>query len=212
MGGITEFIGPYLEEYGYPVLFFVVLVESFGVPAPGQTLLVMAALLAATGHFELPVVLVTVFSAAVIGDSIGWLLGHRGGRRLILRYGGWVGLNRHRFRRLHRYFHSYSGWFVTFARFFDVARQINGLLAGSVKMAFPRFLLFNALGAALWVSLWGFGAYYLGLGLDQSFGAFDAVVTWLMLAVAAAGALALVYWLVRRLLQRCRPTGTEPPG
>lgn len=211
MGGINEFIGPYLEEYGYPVLFVVVLVESFGVPAPGQTLLVMAALLAAAGHFNLWVVLIVVFVAAVIGDCIGWFLGHRGGRRLILRYGRWVGLNRRRFRRLHRYFHSYSGWFVTFARFVDVARQINGLLAGSVKMPFPRFLLFNVIGATLWVSLWGFGSYYVGLGLDESFASFDVVVIWLLFIIPAGVMLAGLVWLIRRLLRRRRMARVQPP-
>lgn len=205
MGGITEFVGQYLQEYGYPVLFLVVLVESFGLPAPGQTLLIMAAMLAAAGHFKLWAVLATVFFAAVIGDGIGWFLGRRGGRRLILRYGRWIGLNRHRFRRLHHYFDAYSGWFVVFARFIDVARQINGLLAGSVKMPFARFLLFNALGAALWVTSWGLGSYYLGRGLDQSFGLFDVIVAWLMHIVAAATLLGLLYWLIRRLVRRRRP-------
>lgn len=211
MGGIIEFVGPYLEEYGYSVLFLVVLVESFGVPAPGQSLLIMAALLAAAGHLDLWAVLATVFLAAVIGDSIGWFLGHRGGRRLILRYGSWVGLTRYRFRRLHRYFESYSGWFVTFARFFDVARQINGLLAGSVKMPFPRFLLFNAIGAAMWVSLWGFGSYYMGIGLDQSFAPFDVIVAWLMFIVAVAALLVVLYWFIRWLVQRRRPARSESP-
>lgn len=210
MGGIIEFIGPYLEEYGYPVLFLVVLLESFGLPAPGQTLLIMAAMLAAAGHFNLWVVLVTVFFAAVIGDCIGWFLGRRGGRRIILRYGRWVGLNRRRFRRLQRYFDAHSAWFVILARFFEVARQINGLLAGSVKMPFLRFLLFNATGAALWVALWGFGAYYLGLGLDDSFAPFDVIVIWLMFIVPAAALLAALAWLAR-LLWRRRAARAQPP-
>lgn len=211
MGGIAAHIEPYLQQYGYPVLFLVVLVESFGVPAPGQTLLVTAALLAATGSLNIWLVLVVAFVAAVCGDNIGYLLGQRGGRRLILRYGKWVGLNRHRFRRLRIHFGRYGDWFVIFARFFDVLRQLNGIFAGTVDMPLYRFTLFNALGAALWVSLWGFGAYYLGRGLSQWVGRFDTIATWLVLAVVAAGILFGFYWLVRWLWRR-RRTRTEPPA
>ncbi|MGH8224765.1 MAG: DedA family protein [Gammaproteobacteria bacterium] len=204
MGGITAHITPYLQQYGYPILFAIVLVESFGIPAPGQTLIITAALLAATGHLNLWAVLITAFAAAVLGDSIGYMLGRRGGRRLLLRYGGWVGLNRHRFRRLNKHFGRYGGWFVTFARFFDVLRQINGILAGTVDMPFYRFLLFNAIGAALWVSLWGFGSYYLGRGLNEWIGMFDAIATWLVLAVIAGGIIFFLVWLTRFLWRRYR--------
>lgn len=202
MEGIAAHIGPYLQQYGYPVLFAVILVESFGIPTPGQTLLITAALLAATGHLNLWLVLITAFAAATVGDNIGYMLGRRGGRRLILRYGGWVGLNRRRFRRLNIHFGRYGGWFVTFARFFDVLRQVNGVLAGTVDMPFYRFLLFNSLGAALWVSLWGFGSYYLGRGLDQWVGMFDHIAIWLVLAVVASGLLFFIVWLARLLWRR----------
>ncbi len=204
MGGIAAHIEPYLENYGYPVLFIVVLVESFGIPAPGQTLLITAALLAATGHLHIWWVLIVAFAAAVIGDNIGYALGQRGGRRLILRYGRWIGLNRHRFRRLRVYFGHYGDAFVVFARFFDVLRQLNGIFAGTVDMRLYRFVLFNALGAALWVSLWGFGAYYLGRGLNDWVGRFDTIATWLVLVVIAAGILFGLYALARWLWSRYR--------
>lgn len=209
MEGIAAHITPYLQQYGYPVLFAIILIESFGILAPGQTLLITAALLAGTGRLNIWLVLLTAFSAAVIGDSIGYLLGHRGGRRLLLRYGGWVGLNRQRFRRLNKHFGRYGGWFVTFARFFDVLRQINGLLAGTVEMPFYRFLLFNSLGAALWVSVWGFGSYYLGRGLDQWVGMFDTIAVWLMLAALAGGVLLFLNWFVRFLWRRYRRPDTD---
>ncbi|MDN5865094.1 MAG: DedA family protein [Gammaproteobacteria bacterium] len=208
MGGITEIIQGYLDQYGYPVLFFVVFVESFGVPAPGQTLLIAAALLAATGNLDLWIVLVITFVAAVSGDCIGWLLGHRGGRRLILRYGGWVGLNRHRFRRLRTHFNRHGEWFVTFARFIDFLRQINGLLAGSVRMPFLRFLIFNALGAALWVCIWGFAAYYVGQALEHWLDTFELIITWLFIAVMAGGLLFLLFRFARWLWGRYKRRGT----
>jgi membrane protein DedA with SNARE-associated domain len=195
------------------VLFFVILVESFGILAPGQTLLITAALLAATGKLSIWLVLAIAFVAAVIGDNIGYFLGQQGGRRLILRYGRWIGLNRHRFRRLRRYFARYGDWFVLFARFFDVLRQLNGIFSGTVDMRFYRFALLNALGAALWVSLWGFGAYYLGRGLNQWVSRFDRIATWLVLVVLAAGVLLGLYALVRWLYfryGRSEPRDNEP--
>ncbi|MGH8427491.1 MAG: DedA family protein [Gammaproteobacteria bacterium] len=191
-------IQTYLEQYGYPVLFLIVLIESFGIPAPGQTLLVAAALLAAAGKLTLAWVLVTAFAAAVIGDSLGYLLGRKGGHRLLIRYGGRFGLTKRVFIKVRRKFQRYSGWFVTLARFFDVLRQINGIVAGSAEMPFWRFLLFNVTGAALWVSLWGFGSYYLGRGLREWLSGFGDLATWLTLGVLALAVLLVAGWFWHR--------------
>lgn len=207
MGGIVHAIQSYLEQYGYPILFVTVFVESFGIPAPGQTLLITAAIFAATGKLVLWGVLVTAFAAAVIGDSLGYLMGLKGGRRLLIRYGGRFGIHRRRLSRLTRRFNRHGGWFVAFARFFDVLRQVNGLLAGSVEMPFHRFLFFNAAGAALWVSLWGIGAYYLGRGLRDWLHTFDFVATWLVIGVLALALVLVGWWLVRR-----HRRNREPPA
>ncbi len=210
MTAIIAAIQPYLERFGYPVLFLVIFIESFGVPAPGQTLLIAAALLAAGGNLHIAGVLVTAYLAAVIGDAIGWVIGARGGRRLILRYGKRFGLTRRRYRLLHLRFNRHGAWFVTFARFFDLLRQINGLLAGSADMPFLRFLLYNNLGAALWVGLWGLGAYFLGRGMKEVVGHYEVVVTWIMLVVAGIGLVTGLVWLARRLYRRRRGAVKEP--
>lgn len=204
MGGFVAAIQPYFERYGYPILFLTVFIESFGIPAPGQTFLVTAALLAATGKFSLWGVLATAFLAAVIGDSLGYLLGAHFGRRLLLRFGHHVGLDQHRLLKLSRQFDRHGAWFVTIARMFDVLRQINGILAGSMKMRYYRFLFFNALGAALWVSLWGFGAFYLGRGLRRWLSHAGSVAMPIVLAVLGVALVVLVWWIVhhRRKLHR----------
>ncbi|HEX5313819.1 MAG TPA: DedA family protein [Gammaproteobacteria bacterium] len=214
MSGIVAAIQGYLEQYGYPVLFVVVLIESFGVPAPGQTLLIAAALLAATSHLVLAWVLLTAFAGAVIGDSLGYLLGRRGGRKLLIRYGGRIGITKRVVVKVRRKFRRYGGWFVTFARFFDVLRQINGIVAGSARMSFGRFILFNVIGAALWVSLWGFGSYYLGRGLSEWLGDFFHVyATWFLVAVLVFAIVLVSFALwhrARRARKRARRRFARP--
>ncbi len=204
MGGIVHAVQAYLEHYGYPVLFFIVFIESFGIPAPGQTLLITAALFAATGKMSLWLVLVTAFAAAVIGDNLGYLIGRQGGHKLLFRYGRHFGLPRERLERLQQRFERHGGWFVTIARFFDVLRQINGMIAGSAEMGFRRFVLFNTLGAALWVALWGFGAYFAGRGLKQWVTQYEVFSTWLVIGVFALSIGAVLIWVWRQARQRKR--------
>lgn len=204
MGGIVHGVQGYLEQYGYPVLFLIVFVESFGIPAPGQTLLITAALFAATGKLNLWLVLLIAFAAAVVGDNLGYMIGRQGGHKLLFRYGRHFGLPRHKLEGLQARFERHGGWFVAIARFFDVLRQINGMIAGSAEMGFRRFVLFNTLGAALWVSLWGFGAYYAGRGLQQWVGEYEYVSTWLVLGVFVLSVAVIGIWLWRQARNRRR--------
>lgn len=157
-----KLLEPYLTAYGYPVMFIVIFVESFGVPAPGQTLLIASALLAAHGKLNIVLVLITALLAAVSGDSLGYWIGMQGGRRLLLRFGRYARVGRREIRKMERAFNHYGGWFVSFARFFEVLRQVNGIVAGTMEMPFRRFLMFNGAGALLWVTVWGFGSWKLG--------------------------------------------------
>ena len=150
-----KFFEPYLTHYGYAAIFLVIFIESFGVPAPGQTLLIAAGLLAVHGKLNITLVLLTAFLAAVTGDSCGYWIGYLGGHRLILRFGKYVHVGEPQVRRMEAAFKKYGGWFVTFARFFEVLRQVNGIVAGAAAMPFRRFLLFNATGALLWAGVWG---------------------------------------------------------
>lgn len=192
-----RFIEPYLTHYGYPVLFLVILIESFGIPAPGQTLLIAAAVLAAQGKLSIAVVLLVAFLAAVIGDSLGYWIGYGGGHTLIRRFGKYVRIGEPQMRRMETTFTRYGGWFVTFARFFEVLRQVNGLVAGIAGMRFRRFLLFNSCGALLWVCAWGLGTFFLGRHLRRYAGYFDTVSLYFILAVIVLLA-ALLWYVLRR--------------
>ena len=152
----------FLHEYGYAALFCVILIENFGVPAPGQTLLIASAVLAAQGRMNLAGVLTVSAFAAFLGACIGYWIGKRGGRRLLLRYGRYVRIGESDVARMEAGFTRYSGWFVTFARFFEVLRQLNGIVAGIAGMRLKYFLPANAAGAILWTGVWGLGSWRLG--------------------------------------------------
>jgi membrane protein DedA with SNARE-associated domain len=165
MAGLPEplaGIAPWLDQYGYLAVAGGILLESFGVPLPGETMLIAAAALAANGGFRLVPLLASAWIAAVIGDNIGFAIGHFGGRRLVVRYGARVGITDARLDRVEKFFERFGGEVVLVARFFAVARQLNGIVAGTVGMNWWRFLVYNGIGAALWVGAWGGGAYALG--------------------------------------------------
>lgn len=192
-----KFLDPYLAHYGYPVIFVVIFIESFGVPAPGQTLLIAAAVLAVHGKLNIILVLLTAFLAAVIGDSLGYQIGNLNGRRLILRLGKYVRIGEPQVHRMEMAFEKYGGWFVTFARFFEVLRQVNGVVAGAAAMPYRRFLLFNATGALLWVGVWGLGTFRLGRHLQGYAGYFDEIGLYFIVALMVVLVALLLYFAGR---------------
>ena len=143
-------------------MFGALLLELFGLPLPGEAMLIAGAALAAEGGLHLAPLLACAWFAAVLGDNIGFAIGHFGGRRLIVRYGARIGITESRLAAVEAFFRRYGGGVVLVARFFALLRQLNGIVAGSVGMGWWRFLAYNAVGAALWVSAWGFGVYYFG--------------------------------------------------
>jgi membrane protein DedA with SNARE-associated domain len=152
----------YLLEYGYWALFVVVLLESMGVPGPGQALLIAAALLAAHGKLDISLVLTTAVVGTTLGGMIGYWIGRRGGHALILRFGRFLKIGEPELQRLETSFERYGLWFVLLARFFEVLRQIQGIVAGTVEMSFRRFFIANLGGGILWSLAWGLGSWKLG--------------------------------------------------
>lgn len=154
---------PWLDSYGYAGLFGAVFVESFGIPAPGQASLMASAMLARSGNMNIVWVLITVWIAAFSGDMLGYAIGHRWGRRVLIH----LPVSQSTLDRIESAYRRYGGIVVVFARFLDGFRQINGVAAGSFKMPWRIFLVFNAIGASLWCGVWGLGVYF----------ASDAIVT-----------------------------------
>ncbi|MFI6444609.1 DedA family protein [Kitasatospora sp. NPDC050543] len=195
-------LAPLLEDYGYAALAVLVLLDNCGIPAPGQTILVLAAVYAGSGHLSLPAVIAIALAAAIAGDSLGYLIGATGGRAFVHRWGRYVLLTPARMERADGFFDRHGGKIVTVARFVDGLRQTNGIIAGTTEMGWRRFMPFNVLGAVLWVGVWSAFGYLAGANIGVIYEKLVRYQLWLLIAVgvalAAVGARALVRHLRRR--------------
>ena len=194
--GLVQAIAPVIRHYGYLAVGGLVMLEDFGVPVPGETALLAAAVFAGLGQLNIVAVGVVALAAAVVGDNIGFLIGHYGGRQLLVRYGRYIFLTPSRLDRAERFLDTRGGWVVSVARFVEGLRQLNGLLAGAMGMDWRRFLFFNVLGAAVWVAVWSTIGYVAADHLD-TFRRYETIF------VAVAGA-AFAGWLVFHLVRRRR--------
>ena len=198
LGGLA----PLLNQYGYLAVGALVLLEDFGVPTPGETVLVAAAVYAGAGQLNIIAVAVLGFVAAVAGDSIGFALGHFGGRRLAVRFGRYVFLTSERLERAERFFTRHGGKVVTVARFIEGLRQANGIIAGITDMPWRRFVAFNALGAALWVGLWTSVGYLAGNHITAVYDTARRYEIYLAIAMG----LVILAVIARHLLRRRGPS------
>lgn len=148
---------PLLLKYGVFFIMAAVAVEGFGIPAPGQTLVITAAILAVRGNTSIYTVMLAAWFAAVGGSTIGYAIGRAGGRKLLQR----LPVSEKKLRRMEEICQHYGSLFVVVSRFLDGFRQFGSMLVGSLNMPARQFLLMTALGAALWVGVWGMGIYYL---------------------------------------------------
>jgi membrane protein DedA with SNARE-associated domain len=188
--GVFGDVQPLLEHYGYLGVGGMLFLEDFGVPVPGEIMLIAAAVLAGAGQMNIAVVFLVAVLAAVIGDNIGFIVGHFGGRPLVERFGRYVFLTPERLERAENYFNAHGGKVVTIARFIDGLRQINGLLAGIAGMHWLKFLGYNALGAVLWVGTWCALGYLAGENIVEIYDTFERY-KWYVI-----GALAVVIAIV----------------
>jgi membrane protein DedA with SNARE-associated domain len=151
---------PFVRHYGVFAVSLILTFEALGAPVPGETLLIFASVLARRGEMSLPALLVFAWAGSVVGDNIGYVIGRTLGRATISRYGAKIGLSDARMSAIESLFARYGSATVLFARFFSILRQLNGIVAGTLGMSWWRFLLFNAIGAALWVAAWVFAGTY----------------------------------------------------
>ena len=149
-------------RYGYFVVFFGVLLENAGVPVPGETILLAGAALARFGHLSLLWVISIAIAGAVLGDNVGFLIGRRGGRRLLERHGRMLGLTKARLDQFDAFFARHGAKTVFIARFVTGLRVVGAVLAGASTLPWGRFLVFNASGALAWATTFGAVGYALG--------------------------------------------------
>jgi membrane protein DedA with SNARE-associated domain len=191
--GFLHTLAPLLDHWGYLAVGLLLFAEDFGVPSPGETVLIAASVYAGAGRLNIVAVGVIGFAAAVLGDNVGYVIGRFGGRTLVLRFGRYVLLTEERLARAESFFTRHGGKIVTVARFIEGLRQANGIIAGITRMPWPRFVAFNALGAALWVGTWTAVGYLAGTHIQAIYTQANRYALYLL----AAAALAVVALIVR---------------
>lgn len=191
-----ETLQPYIMHYGYWAVFGAILLEDFGIPVPGETLLIAGALLASAGKMHIVHLLIAAWFGAVAGDNIGYAIGRFAGRHMVLRFGHYVFFTQQHLEHTEVFLGKYGGAMVVLARFIEVLRQLNGIVAGIARMPWWRFLAYNTLGAALWTCLWGLLFYELGGKAIRFLHAFKRVEI-ILLALGALALSALIIHLLR---------------
>jgi membrane protein DedA with SNARE-associated domain len=179
-----------VQVAGYPLLFVLVMSESSGVPIPGETALITAAVLASRGKLSIELVIVLAAAGAIVGDNIGYLIGRKGGRWILERPGRF---HRQRLDVLSTgepFFERHGPKAVFFGRFVLGLRVWASWLAGATRMHWRSFVVWNALGGICWATAIGVLAYFLGNSAGnaiETFGIFGLVAA----VLAVVGALVL---------------------
>jgi membrane protein DedA with SNARE-associated domain len=196
--GFLNSLSSPLAHYGLWAILVLVLVEDFGIPVPGETVLIAGAIFAGSGRLNVVAVGVVGFVSAVVGDNIGYAIGRFGGRALVDRWGKYVFLTPERLDKAEDFFERHGSKIITIARFVEGLRQANGLIAGITHMHWLRFLIFNALGAALWVGTWVSVGYFAGQHITAIYNAITAY----SLYAAIAAVVLIAAWIGFRVRKR----------
>ncbi len=213
--GVLHSLEPTLDRFGYLALGLVFL-EDFGVPVPGETVLIIAAVYAGTGRLNIWLVALFAFIAAILGDNVGFGIGHFGGRPLAERYGKYILLTPERLDKTAAFFDRHGGKVIVIARFVEGLRQANGIIAGITGMHWAKFAAFNALGAALWVGVWVSIGYFSGDHIDSIYNTatrYEAYFGILVgLAILAFVGRRVFKWQMRRRERAAGETKDETAG
>ena len=192
----------FFTHHGLPLLFVVVMLESFGVPLPGETALIFFGVLASKGDYSIEWVIVLAAAAAIVGDNLGyWLIGRLGGRALFRRNRWLKRWSDSVLPRAERVMRRHGAKTVFFGRFVAILRFTAAWVAGLGRMPWWRFLFWNAFGGIVWATAVGLVAFYGGKAAGdaiQRYGLFAAAGVALLVVVVAAG----IYFARRRLEER----------
>ena len=196
----------YFSHYGYWVVFFGVMLENAGVPVPGETILLAAGFFAAQGHFSLLEVMVIAALGAVLGDNAGYFLGREVGRATLVRYGRYAGLTHGRLAHMDRFFTAHGNKTILVARFITGLRVFAALLAGSARMPWRTFAIYNMLGALLWSVAISLAGFFFGRS-------WDVLEHWIkgagLIALGVIAVSLITIVVIRRRRRRAEELGVE---
>jgi membrane protein DedA with SNARE-associated domain len=164
----TESIPHLIATYGYVAVFLFVAIESTGIPFPGETMLIAASAYAgAHSSFHIWFVIPAAAAGAIVGDNLGYLVGREGGFRLVRRFGPYIHFDERKLKLGMYLFRRHGGKVVFFGRFVAVLRAWAAFLAGTSRMPWRRFFLYNAAGGILWATIYGLAAYAFGNNIKR---------------------------------------------
>jgi membrane protein DedA with SNARE-associated domain len=214
-----------MNTWGYWVVLLAVAIESMGIPFPGETALVAAAVYASTQHtLSIPLVIVAAAAGAILGDNAGYTIGRYGGYPLLRRILNALRIGEEKLIYTQRYFEKHGDKTVFFGRFIAVLRAWAAFLAGANHMRRRTFFLWNAAGGILWATIYGLLGYILGDNLPLLGRILKALGIFGFVAVGVIIAAAIAFWLFRRRRERAKlrrfaasdrddaTTGAETPG
>jgi membrane protein DedA with SNARE-associated domain len=187
----------FVADYGYWAVALALLCENAGIPVPGEATLLLASFLAYSEHkLHLGWIIVVATCAATIGDNLGYALGHYGGRPLLERYQRVFRISPAHLESGEKMFARYGAAAIFFARFIFGLRILAGPLAGVLRMHWRKFVFFNLLGAALWVTVIASAGYLFG----RHWHTLLRVMQRFNLAVLIVGGVVILYlwWRYRR--------------
>jgi membrane protein DedA with SNARE-associated domain len=178
-----------IHDYGLVVVAGIIGLECVGLPVPGETVLILAAIFAGTMHdLNIVEVILTAAVAAIVGQSLGYVIGREFGYWLLLRYGNYLRITESRIKLGQYLFLRHGGKIIVVARFVPVLRALAGILAGANRMPWRQFLLANAAGALAWAAFFGFAAYMLGRQVERIAGPMVIIIGIVAVVVIAAAA------------------------
>lgn len=205
----THTLDHLLSNYGYAAVALFVMVESLGVPFPGETMVISASLYAgATHRLVVWLIWLSASAGAIVGDNIGFGIGRWGGYALLRRYGSKLRLDEAKLKVGRLVFDRHGGKVVFFGRFVSILRTYAAFLAGANRMDYSRFFAFNAAGGVIWAGIYALGAYYAGSTLTK----LRAPVDYTVGGIAAVLVVATIAWLRRHERQLEEEAERAYPG
>jgi membrane protein DedA with SNARE-associated domain len=187
-----------IHHYGYWAVFVLVALESLGIPLPGETILIAAGTYAGHTHnLNVWLIFLVAGAASTTRDNTGPLLGEKSGYPLLRRYGRYIRVKEPEIKVGRYVFDRYGGSVVFFGRFISILRTYAAFLAGTNKMRWRRFVVYNMAGGIIWAAIYSFGSYYLGDALKHASG----TINWILAGVAVV-AVFVTIMLIRRASKR----------
>jgi membrane protein DedA with SNARE-associated domain len=186
---------PLIENYGYVIVLFGVMLGTMGIPFPSAAILLAAGVLVQQGHLDLWYAIVVGILGAVIGNQIGYLVGHRAGRAFVLKWGRYIKLTPERLEQVEGLFARHGGRAVFVARFFSVFRVLEALVAGISRMRWGTFVFYSVLSGAVWATVVVLVGYFFGESWGTAQGWSGRVPLLLVLLLGVALGFYLAYRL-----------------